>query len=366
MLRRIASRPFSRRLQPAKKTMAIPADACRNCAIMYTQQVAISPAGSCRPLFRRHAGQPKAVADDTIIRADYAMILQIALWENVMELSELVQRIRRGDREALRELIAQYGAGVYRKAYQKTQDKDLAREATRRTFAQLVTTLQEQADMDGWELWLNALAKRNIEACSNLRADMAYMEGELNRELFAEQAPAARLADGKPAPAPMQAQEPISAFWQEGPCAAQEQASAQRAAEQAAVQRAAEQAAVQRAAEQAAAQHAAEQAAAQRAAEQAAVQRAAQEQARKRPSAPEPLPPRATAQRNSSRQRKHAEPLFDEKPPARRSGAAAVVLLAILCVILAWMAVVISMSLGLIPKIDLGYNWFNTHIARFF
>ncbi len=257
-----------------------------------------------------------------------------------MELSELVQRIRRGDREALRGLIAQYGAGVYRKAYQKTQDKDLAREATRRTFAQLVTTLQEQTDMDGWELWLNALAKRNIEACSNLRSDMAYMEGELNRELFAEQAPRARLVAGDPDPAPAQAQESIAAFWQEGPFSAQEQAVARRAAQEQAVARRAAQ-------------------------EQAVARRAAQEQAAKRPSTAEP-PPRTTARRKPPRQRNSADRLFDDKPSAGRSGAAAVVLLVTLCIILAWMAAGISMSLGLIPKIDLGYNWFNTHIARFF
>lgn len=297
-----------------------------------------------------------------------------------MELSEMVQRIRRGDREALRELISEYGAGVYRKAYQKTQDKDLAREATRRTFAQLVTTLQEQTDMDGWELWLNALAKRNIETYSNIRTDMAFMEGELNRELF-DEAPSAPLITA--GVAPKQPQQPsLGAFWQEGPFAQQDSSEEAAAARQRAQALAAQQEAErQRQAmeqQQAARRAAEEQAEARRQAAQKkqaeARRRAAMEQNKtpqnNRKHTQQARTPQAgsvEAQRMAARKQR-SDQLFDEKkPPVRNGGnALTVVLLVLVCILLVWVALGICMSLEIIPRINLGYTWFNTHIVPFF
>ena len=316
-----------------------------------------------------------------------------------MELSDLVQRIRRGDREALRALIAEYGAGVYRKAYQKTQDKELAREATRRTFAQLVTALQEHTDLDGWELWLNALTKRNIEACSNLRSDVAYMESALSQELFPEQAPPPRLSDGgneqESAPARQESPATAQAFDPAIPRADAKRLSQQaerQAAQQQAVQQAEQYAAAQQQAQRQAEQYAAAQREAQRQAEQyAAAQRAAQQQAeqyaaaqqqaselRQAPVQPSPSAPahstqqrhgrHASAEKKSARRDKRATRLFEEDPGqnASSSNIAAAGLLALVCAILVWAAIGIMMSLDILPRVDLGYTWFNAHIFKFF
>lgn len=300
-----------------------------------------------------------------------------------MELSEMVQRIRRGDREALRELISEYGAGVYRKAYQKTQDKDLAREATRRTFAQLVTTLQEQTDMDGWELWLNALAKRNIETYSNIRTDMAFMEGELNRELFDNAPDTPQIAAGAAKQEPQQPS--LGTFWQEGPFARQDSTGETAAARQAAQSHAAQQQAQEEAArqrlimeqQQAARRVAEEQAEARRLAAQkkqledrrrAAMQQNKAPQSNRKPAerAHSQKPGSEEARRMAARKQR-SDKLFDETPSVHTGrNAFTVVLLVLVCGLLAWVALGISMSLEIIPKMDLGYNWFNTHIVPFF
>jgi hypothetical protein len=121
-----------------------------------------------------------------------------------MGLEELVRRIRMGDKAAVKDLISIYGNAVYLRAFERTQDKELAREAARQTFGQFVAVVQQQPDEDGWSLWFGDLIERNISAYAQIAPDMGLIEDELERELYGEpeespesvsyQQPSARLA----------------------------------------------------------------------------------------------------------------------------------------------------------------------------
>lgn len=104
-----------------------------------------------------------------------------------MQLEELVRRIRHGDKNAIKELVATYGNAVYQRAFERTQDKELAREAARQTFGQFVAIVQQQPDEDGWSLWFGDLIERNISAYSQIGVDMQYIESELEHELYGDQ-----------------------------------------------------------------------------------------------------------------------------------------------------------------------------------
>ena len=110
-----------------------------------------------------------------------------------MSLEELVRRIRHGDKNAIKELVAAYGSAVYQRAFERTQDKELAREAARQTFGQFVAIVQQQSDEDGWSLWFGDLIERNITAYTQIGVDMRYIETELEHELYdSNTAPAAK------------------------------------------------------------------------------------------------------------------------------------------------------------------------------
>ena len=108
-----------------------------------------------------------------------------------MDLEELVRRIRFGDKTAIRDLISIYGNSVYARALERTQDKELAREAARQTFGQFVSVVQSQPDEDGWSLWFGDLIERNITAYAQVGSDMSVIESELERELYDTPEPAA-------------------------------------------------------------------------------------------------------------------------------------------------------------------------------
>lgn len=103
-----------------------------------------------------------------------------------MGLDELVLRIRMGDKAAVKDLISIYGNAVYLRAFERTQDKELAREAARQTFGQFVAVVQQQPDEDGWSLWFGDLIERNISAYAQIGPDMSLIEDELERELYGE------------------------------------------------------------------------------------------------------------------------------------------------------------------------------------
>ena len=101
-----------------------------------------------------------------------------------MQLEELVRRIRRGDKEAVKELVSAYGNSVYQRAYERTRDKELAREAARQTFGQFVAIVQQQPEDDGWSLWFGDLIERNIATYTQISTDMRTIESELDSEIL--------------------------------------------------------------------------------------------------------------------------------------------------------------------------------------
>ena len=138
-----------------------------------------------------------------------------------MQLSELVRRIRSGEKEAVKELVATYGSAVYQRAFERTNDKELAREAARQTFGQFVAIVQQQPQDDGWTLWFGDLIERNISTYAQISTDMRTIESELDNELVqtapaytASPAYAAAPAYTAPAPAAQPAaKEPESFIW---------------------------------------------------------------------------------------------------------------------------------------------------------
>ncbi len=107
-----------------------------------------------------------------------------------MQLEELVRRIRHGDKEAVKELVSTYGNSVYQRAYERTRDKELAREAARQTFGQFVAIVQQQPEDDGWSLWFGDLIERNISTYAQISTDMRTIESELDQEIPTQEMPA--------------------------------------------------------------------------------------------------------------------------------------------------------------------------------
>lgn len=101
-----------------------------------------------------------------------------------MDIRAIAARIRAGDKDALRELIAAYGAGVYERAYQSTKDAALAKEATRRTFQRFVSILQANPSEDGFVLLLDMIAGQNIDEYQKLSSTMRDIAGDIEQTCF--------------------------------------------------------------------------------------------------------------------------------------------------------------------------------------
>lgn len=224
-----------------------------------------------------------------------------------MQLEELVSRIRHGDKGAIKELVATYGNAVYQRAFERTQDKELAREAARQTFGQFVTIVQQQQEEDGWSLWFGDLIERNISAYSQIGVDMRYIENELENELY--QQPVAFSQQTAYSEPPAYSQPPV------------QQKPAQPAASSAGKQ-----------------------------------------------PAPQPEPAREKNPRSSGRSIR--EEVFADSGSAKgrkRSGQGfTVFVLVLICLLLVWVVAGVAMTMKWIPYYDLGYSWFNASVFRLF
>ncbi len=257
-----------------------------------------------------------------------------------MDFQDIARRIRLGDQNALRELVSAYGPSVYEKAYARTQDRDLAREATRQTFKQLVAILRDDEKADGWELLLLAVARRNIDAYSQIPSEMRLIGHQLEHELFTEQCNGA--ASPATSAAHVRAQPVGAAFSAEIPSArAGEHPPAYPPATQPA---------------QAAAQP---QAFARPPVQQDPVTQ--REHARARvPASDTTVRDRS---RRGARKQADADELFDETIPRHTAGGAfAVILLVLLCAALLWIVAGVVLSLLGYGQselaVKLGYEWF--------
>ena len=243
-----------------------------------------------------------------------------------MQLSELVRRIRSGEKEAVKELVATYGSAVYQRAFERTGDKDLAREAARQTFGQFVAIVQQQQEDDGWNLWFGDLIERNISTYAQISTDMRTIESELDHEIVSSasaSAPAPVAAPAKPAPeqdsfiwrpeaepTQLRKPEPESFAWREQP---------------------------------------------------------------------EPLPPQKPEKPRRKERGKKQEPrehkdnvrdeIFDEPYNKKAKGGGhgfSIFLLIIVSLLLLWVVVGVAMTMQWIPFYDLGFTWFNTNVFKLF
>ncbi len=216
-----------------------------------------------------------------------------------MRLGELVDRIRRGDRAALNEVIRVYGADLYQRALAATQDKTIAQQVTRQMVTEFVDTIKRHPELDGWDLWLSALASRNLEARRSAQREVQKLGDELEREFAAAEVPT---YTGSARPQP-----------------------------------------------------------------RAAAESAAAPPPRVYAQPHSPAEPGARAQAYSS-----AEPGAQARPEPeqkKRGGAGRVLLtllFSVLCAALLWLVLGMTMRLGWLPPVDLGYAWFNQHIYLLF
>ena len=246
-----------------------------------------------------------------------------------MQLSELVRRIRRGEKEAVKELVAAYGSAVYQRAFERTGDKELAREAARQTFGQFVAIVQQQQEDDGWSLWFGDLIERNISTYAQISTDMRTIENELDHEIIGT----------TPAPVAKKPADQVEDFssWR-----AETQAPASRRAEPEQVKWPAD--------------------------EESTVTRpqdAGKQNQRGR---------KVKEKSRRGEQRMHRESvrdeIFDEQYRNRDKGnsghAVSIVLLILVSLLLLWVVAGVAMTMQWLPFYDLGYTWFNTNVFKLF
>ncbi len=247
-----------------------------------------------------------------------------------MQLSELVRRIRRGEKEAVKELVAAYGSAVYQRAFERTGDKELAREAARQTFGQFVAIVQQQPEDDGWTLWFGDLIERNISTYAQISTDMRTIESELDHEIV-EAAPVAPVSRRQAEP------EEDSFIWRAEPTA-----SASRRVETEPLSwRTDQEPTPQRTPE------------------------APRSEKRGRKPKERGRKPEARVHKDSVR-----DEIFDEQYKNRDKGSSAhglsIVLLILVSLLLLWVVAGVAMTMHWVPTFDLGYNWFNANVFKLF
>ena len=240
-----------------------------------------------------------------------------------MQLAELVRRIRRGEKEAVKELVATYGSGVYQRAFERTKDKELAREAARQTFGQFVAIVQQQPEDDGWSLWFGDLIERNISTYAQISTDMRTIESELDQELEMSCPPPKPVAppptlryETEPEPAPVYSEPTYDRAPQSAKSAPREESysnSYQR---------------------------------------DEIFDEPYQKKNRKQAKQPKVKPTKAEkAERAAS---------------SGSNRSSSIILLVIVSLMLLWVVAGVAMSLRLLPPYDLGYEWFNANVFRLF
>ena len=255
-----------------------------------------------------------------------------------MQLSELVRRIRRGEKEAVKELVAAYGSAVYQRAFERTGDKELAREAARQTFGQFVAIVQQQQEDDGWSLWFGDLIEKNISTYAQISMDMRTIESELDHEIVdsapvpaAVKQPAAAEPDPfvwrapEPAPASPRKAEPEPLAWRNEPDTAPTREPEKQ--------------------------------------KNAARGRKADERGRK-----------ADERDQKTEERVHKDSIrdeiFDEPYRKKNTGSTghgfSIFLLILISLLLLWVVVGVAMTMRWIPFSDLGYTWFNLHVFKLY
>ena len=246
-----------------------------------------------------------------------------------MQLSELVRRIRSGEKEAVKELVATYGSAVYQRAFERTGDKDLAREAARQTFGQFVAIVQQQQEDDGWNLWFGDLIERNISTYAQISTDMRTIESELDHEITGNM-PVSSITR------PQITKEPEAPAWDDEP----EPAPAAPAAPS------------------------------RRDEPDPLAWRS--ELDPMQPSKPEQPARKERDRKPEPRQKKDSvrDEIFDEsyqkKAKRSRGHGFSIFLLIVVTLLLLWVVAGVAMTLQWLPWYDLGFTWFNQHVFKLF
>ena len=247
-----------------------------------------------------------------------------------MQLAELVRRIRHGEKEAVKELVASYGNAVFQRAFERTGDRELAREAARQTFGQFVAIVQQQSEDDGWTLWFGDLIERNISTYAQISTDMRTIESELDHEIITStpvSSPFQKPAEPEQGsfirrePEPARREDPETPPWR--------------------------------------IEHMEHDVAPVRAQESSRRDKRAQ---------------KAEKRANKSDQRIHRDSvrdeIFDEQYRKRDRGGAghtfSILLLILVSLLLLWVVAGVAMTLQWIPYYDLGFTWFNQNVFKLF
>lgn len=261
-----------------------------------------------------------------------------------MQLEELVRRIRHGDKDAISELVATYGNAVYQRAFERTNDRELAREAARQTFGQFVAIVQQQKEEDGWSLWFGDLIERNIAAYAQIGVDMSYIESELENELYDGKSSEAQAISQSQSQALPKTQPAESSFQQDAPARAvvrDTRSAREEPAFSAERDRAVER---ERAADR----------------ERTADRTADRNRSTEREQPAEPDAPIRTVR----------DEVFDETPEPsgqkRSNRGLSVVLLILVSALLLWVVAGVAMTMKWIPYYDFGYSWFNASVFHLF
>ena len=244
-----------------------------------------------------------------------------------MQLAELVRRIRSGEKEAVKELVATYGSGVYQRAFERTKDKELAREAARQTFGQFVAIVQQQPEDDGWSLWFGDLIERNISTYAQISTDMRTIESELDHELEMSCPPPKPVAppptlrfETEPEPAPVYSESTFDRAPQTAKSAPREESYTNNY-------------------------------------QRDEIFDEPYQKKNRQKSKPQKMKP-AKAEK--------AERAASGGSSGSSSHGSSIILLVIVSVMLLWVVAGVAMSLGLLPTYDLGYAWFNANVFRLF
>ena len=115
---------------------------------------------------------------------------------DVTGVSALMQRVRTGDKSALRELVSKYGGSIYSNALARTGDPGQARAIAKATLLDILSTPWSESSDGVYASWIDGLIGRNARAL------------DLPKRA-PDPAPApAPAPDPAPAPAPAPAPEP--------------------------------------------------------------------------------------------------------------------------------------------------------------
>ncbi|HPY37286.1 MAG TPA: hypothetical protein PLH38_05590, partial [Clostridia bacterium] len=96
-----------------------------------------------------------------------------------MDKAALLRHIKSTDEEAFRRLFNQYSEPVYKMLLEQCKDRQLAREMLKSTFLQVQQTLKSEDEIDSTYLWLNVLAKAQLEKHLIERSDRAAVLASL-------------------------------------------------------------------------------------------------------------------------------------------------------------------------------------------